>query len=494
LAAWWARKGLGVRRLVVVGVLVALWAAPARAGGPSMLVGAFEELVKEPTLEGSQKEVALVQRAGLDAVIVSSTWQLGETAPSPLELTKLKDAAKATALARVRLLVTVYPSGSSQTPLTDEARADFARYAGALARLLPSVRDFIVGNEPNLNRYWLPQFNPDGSDAAAPAYEALLAATYDALKTVSAAIRVIGVAVSPRGGDLPNTGRATHSPTRFIADLGAAYRSSGRTAPIMDAFAVHPYEDNSSIAPGATHPNTTTIAIADYGKLVQLLGQAFDGTAQPGSSLPLLYTEFGVETTLPAAQAGLYGGIEPPTTHPVDEATQGSYYRQAFALAFCQPTVQGIFLLHTVDERPLDRWQSGVYYANGLPKSDLPKVAAAAGQVHRGVVAGCPGMQLAPHAIARFPRGAQLRARRLRVSLRCDIDCVYDARLERLPVHSATLETRGSAIGGAPTQIVFPPARPAPGVYRLVLRLVPPLNPGPPRILAKSFRLRSRTR
>jgi hypothetical protein len=169
LAAWWARKGLGVRRLVVVGVLVALWAAPARAGGPSMLVGAFEELVKEPTLEGSQKEVALVQRAGLDAVIVSSTWQLGETAPSPLELTKLKDAAKATALARVRLLVTVYPSGSSQTPLTDEARADFARYAGALARSLPSVRDFIVGNEPNLNRYWLPQFNPDGSDAAAPA-------------------------------------------------------------------------------------------------------------------------------------------------------------------------------------------------------------------------------------------------------------------------------------------------------------------------------------
>ena len=33
----------------------------------------------------------------------------------------------------------------------------------------------IVGNEPNLNRYWLPQFNDDGIDAAAPAYETLLA-------------------------------------------------------------------------------------------------------------------------------------------------------------------------------------------------------------------------------------------------------------------------------------------------------------------------------
>src|SRR5436853_212091 len=82
-----------------------------------------------------------------------------------------------------------------------------------LARSLPGVQDVIVGNEPNLNRFWLPQFGPAGEDVAAPAYVQLLAQTYDALKAVSPAIRVWGGAVSPRGGDRPNTGRDTPSPT-----------------------------------------------------------------------------------------------------------------------------------------------------------------------------------------------------------------------------------------------------------------------------------------
>src|SRR5205823_9748802 len=120
-------------------------------------------------------------------------------------------------------------------------------------------------------------------DAAAVAYEQLLARTYDAVKAVNPATNVIGVAVSPRGSDLPNGARLTHSPTTFISDIGQAYRASGRSLPLMDAFDIHPYEDNSSVPPNATHPNTTTIALADYDKLVALLGQAFDGTAQRGS-------------------------------------------------------------------------------------------------------------------------------------------------------------------------------------------------------------------
>ena len=78
----------------------------------------------------------------------------------------------------------------------------------------------MVGNEPNLNRFWMPQYGPDGADVAAPAYESLLARTYDAVKTVDPQITVIGGAVSPRGVDKPNTGRDTHSPVTFIPDLG----------------------------------------------------------------------------------------------------------------------------------------------------------------------------------------------------------------------------------------------------------------------------------
>ena len=92
------------------------------------------------------------------------------------------------------------------------------------ARRCPRSASLIVGNEPNLNRYWLPQFNADGTDAAAPAYEALLAKTYDAVKARRPAVTVLGGAVSPRGGDVAGGIRPTHSPTVFIHDMGQAYR------------------------------------------------------------------------------------------------------------------------------------------------------------------------------------------------------------------------------------------------------------------------------
>ena len=61
-----------------------------------------------------------------------------------------------------------------------------------------------------------------------------------------------------------------------------------------------------NVAPvNGRHPNSTTIAVADYDKLVSLLGTAFDGTAQQGSTLPIYYTEFGVESQIPAPKASL---------------------------------------------------------------------------------------------------------------------------------------------------------------------------------------------
>src|SRR3712207_878122 len=160
----------------------------------------------------------------------------------------------------MQVLVSVYNFGNRTTPLTSEHRADFSEFAASLARSLPRVRHFIVGNEPNLNRYWLPQFNDDGTNAAAPAYTALLAQTYDALKAVRRDIVVLGGALAPRGGDQPNPVRPTHSPTKFIRDMGAAYRSSERTRPLMDGLAHHPYVDNSSVKPSENaHPRSTTI-------------------------------------------------------------------------------------------------------------------------------------------------------------------------------------------------------------------------------------------
>ena len=234
------------------------------------------------------------------------------------------------------------------------------------------MQRFIVGNEPNLNRFWLPQFGLDGSDVAAPAYEKTLALTYDALKQVSPTLSVIGGGLSPRGND--SVLSCKHSPTTFIEDIGRAYRKSHRTRPIMDAFSLHPYEDNSSIPPSFTHPHSTTISLADYPKLVRLLKNAFGGTAQPGAKLPIVYDEFGVQSRIPAVKRPEYDGRMPPTDKPVTEATQSVYYLTALALAACQPTVEALLFFHVSDEPDLDRWQSGLYYTDDTPKSSLPAV------------------------------------------------------------------------------------------------------------------------
>ena len=255
--------------------------------------------------------------------------------------------------------------------MTDQDRADFAAFCVDVADRYPLVHDFIVGNEPNLNRFWLPQFGPNGEDVAAPAYEQLLAVTYDALKAVRPHSTIYGGSLAPRGVDKPGTGRDTHSPTAFITDLGAAYRASGRQVPIMDAFAFHPYPESSSTGPNFAHPNSTSIGLADYGKLVALLGTAFDGTAQHGSSLPILYDEFGIETTVPVRRRR---STPAPSRHdaPVDEATQAQMYTEAMQMVFCQKTVMGLFLFHVQDEAALAAWQSGEYYVDGTAEVVAP--------------------------------------------------------------------------------------------------------------------------
>jgi len=462
----------GTKGRFLAALASALVLAPAaHAGGPGMVIGATEDAVRSPTLTEAKARMDLVALAGFRGVRITEIWKPGETAVSPAETTILENIATAANLDGIEVLTSVMNYGSATTPLTDEDQSDFASYAASVVTAVPALRTIIVGNEPNLNRYWLPQFNPDGSDAAAPAYERLLARTYDAVKAADPGVEVLGGAVSPRGSDNPAlTGRPTHSPTGFIRDMGVAYRASGRTTPIMDGLAFHPYEDNSSVAPFlGTHPNSTTIALADYQKLVTLLGQAFDGTAQPGSQLPIVYDEFGVESQIPAAKQSLYTGTEPATTKPVTEQVQADYYRQAIQLAFCQPTVQGLFLFHAFDETALAAWQSGLYYADGTPKSSLPAVRTAMEQSRRGVVARCPGMRLTVHP-AVVQRGAK-------VTLTCDVDCTYVAQLYRLP--GKLLATRrGLAAGAKPTTLPLTVPS-APGRYRLRLTAVAPVNPGP---------------
>jgi hypothetical protein len=471
-------------RIVVAALAVLALAGPASAGGPKLVVGAAEDIVRQPTVVTAKAQFDLLALAGLSTVRITSRWEPGLVEPTSAEQGALDVVTGAATLTGMRVMVSVFNEDFRTTPLTDTAQAEFAAYAAAIARRYPSIRDFVIGNEPNLNRFWMPQFNADGSNAAASAYETLLARTYDALKAVSPRVNVIGAAVSPRGSDNPTGIRPTHSPTAFITDLGAAYRKSGRQLPIMDSFGIHPYQDNSSTSPSFAHPNNTTIAINDYGKLVALLAKAFDGTAQPGSTLPIVYGEFGVETTIPPQKASLYPGTEPPSVRPVDAATQGRFYREALGLAFCQPNVTTFLFFHAIDEGNLDRWQSGFYYVDGSAKSSLPDVQAATRDTKGGVIARCRGLALTPRAAVRYPRRATTKTIPLKVRLTCDIDCAFRVRLERYPRGSTTLATRGTAQAGEPTTVLLPKRRVAAGRYRFTVTLTAPVNTGPPAQLA----------
>ncbi len=459
-------------------------AAPAAlAGGPHMLVGAVNQSLLQGALTDAEAQFGLARDAGLgDAVRVELTWARGRTAPGQDAVDALRSAAQAAAAGGASLYVALYPYGSSQTPLSDSDQSDFAVWATAIARAVPEEHHFIIGNEPNLNRFWLPQFGPKGEDVAAPAYVSLLARTYDALKAVSPSIEVLGGALSHAGVDKPGTGRDTHSPTAFVQDLGSAYRASGRDRPIMDAFTFHPYMLRSDEPPTLAHPSSTTITIADYDKLVQLLGQAFDGTAQKGSTLPILYDEFGVESTIPPEKEGLYVSTEPKTIHPVDEATQASYYVQALQLAFCQPNVEGFLVFSLRDEVNRAGWQSGVYYVDATPKSSLQAVATAASYLRRNVLTTCPPIQVTPILRLNWFPGERPGSgpSTFPVVLTCDVDCVYVLRLEKLPGHSTTLEARGRATGRLAKRVDFRQARLAPGTYRYTIRAVATQNVGPP--------------
>lgn len=392
-----SRVVLVVRVLLLV-VVVALalaagaWALFVRsdAQGRGITVGVLEDAVKLQDPKLADDRVSFASRAGFNALNITTAWRPGQTKPDPGELQILRNVARATDSQKLELLITVYATKPRYAPTTDEQQGQYATFMATLARDLPSADGFAVWNEPNLNTFWLYQYDAAGKDIAAPAYTSLLARTYDALKAVSPKIKVYGGNLAPRGFEDPESPRPTHSPTQFIKDMGAAYRAMGRSKPIMDVFALHPYQTRSAIPPGQPHTGTS-LGFGDYDKLVALLGGAFDGTAQEGSNLPIAYTEFGVQSLTPESELGSYDNTDSPLgKDAVPEETQAEYYKQAFQLAACQPNVIAVYIFHLFDEADLNRWQSGPYYVNTKPKTSLDAIASAAKDARDGKLGACP--------------------------------------------------------------------------------------------------------
>src|SRR5204862_326491 len=130
-------------------------------------------------------------------------------------------------------------------------------------------------------RFQQPQFDDAGNGISGYVQEQAMAAGYDALKAVDPGIDVIAFGLSPRGNDdFEAPSNVSHSPIRFLKEVGDAYRASGRTKPIADDLSVHCYPNANTDAPsvGYLWPK---VGCVNLDRFKQAWWDAFHGTAQP---------------------------------------------------------------------------------------------------------------------------------------------------------------------------------------------------------------------
>ena len=276
------------------------------------------------------------------------------------------------AIRGIRVVLVVSPARPKDLTSAPDNAAKFASFLQLVARTYPQVKDFVVGNEPNQPKFWQPQFDENGQNVSGAAYEQVLAQSYDALKAFDPKINVIGLGLSARGNDMPNApSNISTSPIRFLYYLGKAYRASGRTKPLMDELAFHPYPNVNTDAPlkGYQWPNA---GIPNLDRVKQVIWDAFNGTGQPvfaesglrqAHPLKLDLDETGWQVGIPPNLAVLYHGKE--NVPVIDESTQAQYYGDIVRYIVCDPDVVSLSFYHLIDESDLDRWQSGLLRLDG---------------------------------------------------------------------------------------------------------------------------------
>ena len=268
--------------------------------------------------------------------------------------------------------------------------AAFCQWAGNVATRYPTVTKLIIGNEVNATRFWSPQHTASDPNAGPDTYEATLARCYDVLKAVNPSIQVIAMGLAPRAVSASST-----KPLDFIRLVGAAYRASGRTAPIMDALAVHPYPNPNASPPPppdrAGYEDPGFFGLPQLDRVKQAVWDAFHGSAQPTtlSGLSLYLDEVGYQSNETGNPQ--YTGTE--SSPSVTEQQQALYYARVVQMTSCDPSIAAVLFFHLIDEQNLNvtptsgGWQSGLEYPNGTPKPSY-------GAVKQAIAAGCTGPQV----------------------------------------------------------------------------------------------------
>jgi hypothetical protein len=368
---------------------------PAASAASGLFVGVSDDAFEWNTAPMAAASGDL----GLRAVRVALNWTPGQRSLSSNDLGAISNSVFGS---HMRVVVAAFNQGDP--PLDDGSRDAYCSYLANVVQRFPQINDLVIWNEPNLSGFWRPQFGPPGQGAPEQ-YEALLAHCYDVLHGLRSSINVIAPATSVWGNDNPNAfDNISHSPTTFIQGIGAAYRASGRTAPLFDTLGHHPYPTSSNERPWTAHADPAIISIGDLPRLVSTIDQAFGGTAQKvlENGLPLWYLETGYQTTIAPSKSQLYFGVEtwpgavpdivspePPAAHPPDTSPapdQATQLLDELRTTYCQPYVAADFNFMLEDEPSLGGWQSGLLWADGTRKGSYDAFKAAVAQVNAGTV------------------------------------------------------------------------------------------------------------
>lgn len=347
--------------LAVLIVLLVGSGTAARGQSPIFMVGVVEDAVRIPDDELAYERMKLVKDAGFNAVKITVPW-------TPTQFEVLNEEARVCAAARAAhqlglvFILNIIPGQSTGypglAPLRPKQLKFFATTAGAylstLKRLCVPEEDvfyFEIGNEPNSSTFFMPQQDKDGEWVAPLNYTRMLAYAYDSLK---ADARKENVRVIVIGGAVASK----RSPLGFIRQMGEAKRQLGISGPIMDWFSYHPYGSDSTEPPDTVHPDGRVIGLADYDQLAETLERSL------GRVPPILYSEHGIESTIPPAKEYLYWGHGPNPAPTVPEKQQARFYNDAVEMA-CRQGTRGYFSFKLFDDPQMGSWQSGLHYSNG---------------------------------------------------------------------------------------------------------------------------------
>jgi hypothetical protein len=380
-------------RFFILAVLLCALALPAAAHADPMRYGVSDDWPKfhpcGDVFWQSAKDI------GYQDLRMTVKWDESQPTVIP-DQARIQAAIDCALLNSVRPILAVYPLHPTAVGSSDGQQQAFATFVSLVGQAFPRVTNIIVGNEPNVNRFWQPQW-VSGKDAAATDYEHTLAYSYDRLKAVRPDVTVWGPAISSRGNDNPNaSSNPSHSPVWFIKYLGDAYRASGRTKPIFDEFDMHPYPPIQDTDPFSKPFEWPQGGAANLDRIKQALYDAFYGTAQqtpaeqPGGAvaqyaaggLPMNLDEAGEQTVL-TGHEGAYTS-PPENVVPISEAAQATNHVELAEIAACDPDVKALLYFQLIDETQISTgFQSGNLFADLAHKQSYDavkgKIAAAHG-------------------------------------------------------------------------------------------------------------------